>query len=347
MIKRILLIIALLPIISSGLFSEKVTVLEGIEKPTDMLCYSKKLFIMDGAQVKVFDIHDGKSMFKFAGKGEGPGEIKMSPFQTNTLTFHNGSIGIDSLDRVIFYSTSGEFIKEVKKGGFLALQVKPLGNNYVVKRVDRGDKKVEYITLDIYDRNMKKVREIARQRSSIQLDSVQMVPDSIHFCIKGNILYVERSDKGAVIEAFDESGNLTGIIRFDHEKIKVRDLDKTAAVNRYKNDSLVKQIGFENLKKRINFLYSEYFPEIGGIQSYKDSLIIKTFKRSHGKTLYLIIDQNGKVFKKLFLPDTWEGEMISHLNGVEPELFTFYKNYFYYIYENIDTEEYELHRIKI
>lgn len=329
-----------------ALFPEKVASLSDVEKPTDILCAKQKIFIMDGANVKAFDLKKGSSKFQFARKGEGPGEIKMSPFQTNTITLHNSDIGIDSLDRVIYYSLEGKFQREVKKGGFLGLQVKPVGENYVVKRVDRSDKKTEYITLDVYDRNMKKLREIARQRSSIQFDSVRMIPDSTHFTVKDGLIYVERSDKGAVIEVFDSEGNPVKTIKFNSEKTSVTEIDKLSALNRYKNDSLVKQIGFENLKKRIKFDFPDYLPEIANIMAYKNNLIIKTYIRNKDKTLYLMIDMNGKILKKMSLPATWDGEMISHLNGVEPQLYTFYDGYFYYIIENYNDEEFELHRKK-
>jgi len=129
-------------IFASVLFSERVTILIDVEKPTDILCAGQKIFVMDGANIKAFDLEKGVLKFKFARKGERPGEIKMSPFQTNTLTLHNSDIGIDSLDRVIYYSQAGKFQREVKKGRFLALQVKPVGENYVVKRVDRSDTKI-------------------------------------------------------------------------------------------------------------------------------------------------------------------------------------------------------------
>jgi len=330
-----------------GLFAEKIAELNGIEKPTDLLCAGQNIYIMDGANVKVFGLSKGEFKFKFARKGEGPGEIKMSPFQTNTLTPHNDNIAIDSLDRVIFYSTYGEFKREVKKGRFLAVQVKPVSRNYVVKRIDRSDNKTEYITLDVYDRNMNKLKEIARQRSSIQFDTVRMIPDSIHFYIKNERIYVERSDKGTVIEVFDTDGNPLRTLKFSSAKTIVTETDKNSAMNRYKNDSLVKQIGFENLKKRISFEFPKYFPEIANVSFYKNNIIIKTYARKNGKILYKIIDLNGKIISRVFLPKTWEGEMIAHLNGVEPELYTFHDGYFYYLFENYDTEEFELHRVKI
>ncbi len=174
-----------------------------------------------------------------------------------------------------------------------------------------------------------------------------MIPDSTHFTVKDGRIYVERSDKGTVIEVFDSEGNPLKTIKFNSEKTSVAEKDKNSALNRYKNDSLVKQIGFENLKKRIRFDFPDHFPEIDNVLTYKDNLIIKTYTGEGRKILYLMIDLNGKILKKMLLPKTWEGEMIAHLNGVEPELYTFFGGFFYYIIENFDTEEFELHRTKL
>jgi len=101
------------------------------------------------------------------------------------------------------------------------------------------------------------------------------------------------------------------------------------------------------LKKRIKFDFPDYFPEIANIFSYQKNLIVKTYVKNNYKTLYMMIDNKGKILKKMFFPVTWEGEMISHLNGVEPQLYTFFDGYFYYIIENHDNEDFELHREKI
>ncbi len=327
--------------------AEKVANLPELEKPTDILLYNDKGFIMDGASVKVFDIKSGKFKFKFARKGEGPGEIKTSPFLTNTLTLHKGNIAIDSLDKVIFYSQEGKFLRERKKGRFLALQVKPIADNFIVKGIDRLDKKTEYITLSLYDGKMQKIKEIARQRSNIQLDSVELIPDSLHFTIIGEEVYVEKSYKGFLIEVYNKRGDLVKEIKNKSQKLKVSTENKNYALNRYKNDPLVKQFGFEQLKSRISFKYSKIFPEIQDILDNGENLVIKTFKEKDKKIQYMIFNKKGDLLKNVLLPKTWEGEMISHLNGVEPKLFKFNEGFFYYLKENLENEEYELHREKI
>ena len=313
--------------------AEKVSSLSVLEKPTDIVFFSGNTYIMDGASVLTYETKTGKFRFKFARKGEGPGEIKVSPFNTLTLSIHKDNIAIDSLDKIIYYSPEGKFVNEIKKGRFLALQLKPVSDNFVVKGVDRKDRKTEYITLSIYDKNMQKVKEIARQRSNIQLGSVEMIPDSLHFTIIKDNVYVEKSYKGFLIGVFNKNGDLIKEIKGDHQNIKVKQIDRDNALNRYKNDSLVKQFGFEQLKSRNKFLYKKIFPEIQNILNYDNNLVIKTFKKDGDNIQYMIFNKEGKLTKKIFLPRTWKGEMIAHLNGVEPKLYKFHKGYFYYLVE--------------
>lgn len=320
--------------------------LPGLQRPTDLIISEEIIYVMDGAMIKTFN-HKGESLFAFARKGEGPGEIKSGPFYTNSISLHEGNIVIDSLDKLITYSPRGKYIGEKRKGRFLALQVKPVGDAYLVKRVDRSDKKTEWITLEIYDSSMKKLKEIARQRSNIQFSSVQMIPDSPHFCIIGDRIYVERSDKGSVVEIFNSRGEKKGAL---HVKLKpgaVHEEDKRNSMERYRNDSLVKQIGFENLRKRIQFDFPENFPAFSDILQHNGRPVVKTFHQKKGKIQYLHLDSKGNILNDWMLPVTWEGEMISHLNGVEPKLYTFHNKSFYYLLENPESEEFELHKRNI
>ena len=169
--KIVLLILSLLlPALTVS--AEKVNDLSELKKPTDILVHGNKAYFMDSGSVHIYEIA-GKHLKKFARKGEGPGEIKTSPFVINTITLHNDEIVIDSLDKMIYYSFEGEFLRQQRKGGFLALQVKPVGDHFVVKEVDRKDKKTEYIVLALYNGNMERVREIPQLS---RIDPVCTIP---------------------------------------------------------------------------------------------------------------------------------------------------------------------------
>lgn len=329
------------------LSAEKVASLTELRKPTDILFCKGNIYVMDEATVKVFGADRGKYKFSFARKGEGPGEIKLSRFITNTMTLHKGHIAIDSMDKVIFYTPEGKFVKEKKKGRFMALQTKPVGDSFIVKAIDRKDSKCEYITLAVYDSDMEKVKEIARQKSNIQMGSTMLIPDSLHFAVSGDKIFVERSDKNFRIEEYDAKGQLINTIEKSVALKPVAELNREDALSRYKRDPLVKQIGFENLKKRIDFRFPSSFPAIEDIVPADDKLAVRTFNRKNGEVEFRLIDKKGKDETDFWGPPAEEGEIISQLNGVEPKLYSFHKGFYYFLKENLDNEEYELHRKKL
>ena len=101
----------------------------------------------------------------------------------------------------------------------------------------------------------------------------------------------------------------------------------------------------ENIRKR--YLERVYTPNI--LPVFKNSWIINnqiyihTYREKQNKGEFLILDFSGKVEKVLYLP----GSAKLNIRINPASIFTFHKGKYYYLLENLDQEEWELHVIQL
>ncbi len=72
-------------------------------------------------------------------------------------------------------------------------------------------------------------------------------------------------------------------------------------------------------------------------------IYIHTYREKQNKSEFLILNFSGKIEKKLLLP----GSTKLNLRINPASIFTFYNGKYYYLLENLDQEEWELHVVKI
>ncbi|MCP4154966.1 MAG: hypothetical protein GY757_45000 [bacterium] len=113
----------------------------------------------------------------------------------------------------------------------------------------------------------------------------------------------------------------------------------------YKSDPLVKQIGFENLKKNVSFIYPDEYPAIRGIFCYGKKLCVKSSKKQGDKEEYIIMDFKGTELRRLYMPSLTKASVIEQMNGIDKQFYSIYKNRFYSLIENEDEEVWELHAV--
>lgn len=324
-------------------FSANLGPLPGLLKPNFLIVCSDGVFIFEGATVYMYSIENLSFIRKFGREGEGPGEIKLSPFYSNSMMVFPDSVFVDSVNKILYFSKEGKLIKERKKAGGLVTQMLPVGKNFVVKDLDRSDRKKEYIVISVYDSEMKKIKELFRQESPVQPLSTDMIPDSPHFCVFQNKIFVEESLKGFFIEVFNAKGEKLYQIEKKHEPLKVTKGDKEDVLRLYKADPLIKQIGFENLKRRVKFIYPDLYPVIQSINGFGGRIYVKTFKKMDNKEEYVVMDLKGKELGRIYMPLMEKAPLMARLNGIDLQIYSIHKNKFYYLKENENEEEWELH----
>jgi hypothetical protein len=324
--------------------AENLGPLEGILNPTSMKIHRNRLYVLEGQTIHTFSLDNLRPLGHFGREGEGPGEIKKSSFYTCDFFFLDDRILVDSLDKLLFFSREeGKFLNEQKKRIVLGMEVKPVGNNFVVKALDRSDGKTEYHTLSIYNSRFEKIREIFRQISPVQLTSTDMVKDPPYFCVIGNRIFIDDSPQGLNIKIFDREGVYLGNIKKSFQPVPVTESDRNRIMEEYKSDPLVRSIGFENLKSRIKFKFARYFPPIQSLHAFEGLLCVETPVRKDNKTKFLFIKPDGQTMFETWVPPLPVQRGIGVLNGTADCFYAKSGNDFYYMKE--DDETWTLNRI--
>ena len=339
-------IFVLLLLFSSLVFPSRVGSLPEVLRPDNITIYDNELYVVEGAEISIYSLKDLSLKREFGKKGEGPGELKIVPGFLNKVAVFPDYIMVVGVDKIVFFSKEGTFIKEKKKS-FLLVQVIPVGKNFVVKRNRYSeDRKDLYVCISIYSPEMEEIKELYRQKHVQQGTKLDMVMDFINLNVSEDKIFVDESAGGFVIEVFDSQGKKLYRIDKDYEKIDVTGEHKNAIIERFKEDPLIKrQIklagGWDELKKRFMMKFMDTYPPIQSMEISGKKIYVQTFNVKEGKSEYIVMDLKGKIIKKVYLPRFENTPLLSKLLGAR--LQTIYNDKLYYLMENEDEEEWELH----
>ncbi len=313
-----------------------------IMKPEMIRVSGNELFVVQGAQVFNYSLKNLKLLRTIGRKGEGPGELPVSSFWHNTVTVYPDSLFIDGFNKVLYFNRAGKLIKEVKKKGNI-FQTYRLGKHFLVLDQVHTEGNTQYQVLNLYGVNFRKIKELCRQPSGIQprRKMTDLVPDSLHFQVYRDRLYVERSPQGFLIEVYDETGKKLYDIRQKTEPLPLTAEDKARALQRFKDDAPVKEMGFENFKRNVSDIrYPKHFPAIRSIDVSKDKIYVRTFKRKKGKEECVVMDLTGKTPARTYLTRLENAAFLPYFLGIR--YYTIHDGTFYYLKENEEEETWEL-----
>jgi hypothetical protein len=354
--KRIILVILLVFIIMiSMLQAEKAGVLSDVLKPECIEVSKDRLYVVQGAEFLAYSLAGPELIAKFGRKGEGPGELKVTPLISNSITALDNQLFIEGLSKVMYLTKDAQLVKEIKKtGAFNTLKVLPVGENYAAIRMinpTETDKK-HYLGLALLDGKLGVLKMLYKQEFPEKENDIDMVTDSIHFAVYKDKIYVEESTKGFFIEVFDSKGNKLSEIKKQFDAQKITGKDKEAIFKNFEKDGLVKMMvqmkgGWENFKKSMNFIYPDVFPHIQDIIVTDDKIYVSTFERKDGTGKYIVMDLKGNILGTPYLPIPEEASFLAKTLGRDNRFYGITQGKFYYLKENEETEEWELHSVMI
>jgi hypothetical protein len=97
------------------------------------------------------------------------------------------------------------------------------------------------------------------------------------------------------------------------------------------------------LKNIIKITHSDYFPPIRDLTVTDDRIYVKTYQKQGDKDEFIIMDLKGETLKKAYFPAVKEPGLFNELMGRLAKFYKIYKNKFYYLHENEEEEEWEVH----
>lgn len=335
------------------LSGEKIAVLTEVLKPEQFVAAGDRCYIMEGTTIFIYSLKDFKLQKKFGRKGEGPGEMAQVPFISNALAaIGNNDILVDAINKIVIFSGDGTFLKEIRKKGPIA-NVLAVGNGFVATRVKPpGEDKTPYSAVTVMDAEMNISKELYAQPRPQQGRKIWLPPDTLHVAVYQDKIFIEKSDKGFIIEVFDSKGNALYKIKKEVPPLKVTAKDREALLRELRDDELAKlQIkqagGWDEFKKLLDFYYPDHYPPIRDMLVKNGKIYVRTYITRNGKEQYRILDLKGKDLKTVFLPKPMLASMITRLLSRPVRFFDISNDTFYYLLENEDEEEWELHSVPV
>lgn len=335
------LIIALLLLMVSLGFSKNLGVIPEVLKPENIEVDGNEIFVVEGATIFIFSTENLKLIKKIGKKGEGPGELKVTPFLSNSISISEDQIVFDSIDKLVFFSRAGEYLKEKKRSPQFT-QMLPIKDNYIVRKRLLIDNK-QFASINLFDPKTKKITELYKQEFSAQRNLINMIPDSINIQVHEDKLFIEESPTGFLIEVFNDKGEKLYQINKEVERIMLSKEEKETALNQLKTDPFVKMQrgGWEEFKKQNKLIFPKSYPAIQSLVISDNKIYVRTYKIQDGKAEYIIMDLKGKILNKIFLPVVQKPSFTEQMLGTNIKFFSIERNKFYYLKEK--EEEWELH----
>ncbi len=349
--KKTAVLFFLIFLTAAFLYPGKMGTLPDVMKPDNIFIFQDEFYVMEGATIYIYNLKDLSLIRKFGKTGEGPGEILATPMFPNKIFVSKDFIFAETRGKVVYFSKKGELIKEQRKVNPLVFNFQPVGKNYVAQRLvpDEKEKKV-FNSIGLFDSELKLIKELYRQtwvqQQAGQKVQLNMVMDFIHYRVFGDKIFVEESEKGLHIEVFDSTGKRLRKIEKDYEKIEITGEMKDRTIERFKNDPVIKiqanqAGGWNSFKTVLDLQFPELFPPILDFGVSTDRIYIQTYKEVDKKAEFLIMDHKGKQIKKVWIPAFESTPLMARIMGAKLDLI--HNNKLYYLQENEDEEEWELH----
>lgn len=333
--RLILMVMAIALLVPSLLQGEVVAVLDEVGKARTMAADGERLYVTQGTEILIYSLKDYKFIKKFGKAGEGPEEFLRFVFVTPL----KDRLLINSLGKVSYWTKDGVFQEETKSpsgiaGGFGYFPVK---NKFVGRGGTQEDDGV-YQTYSIFDEKLNKGKEVFRVKVADKgLSKISILKSINAYTTDLEKLYI-NGEKGFVVNAVDDNGNLVFTIeRKDFKPTKFTSEDEQVFRKIMKKQSAQQ---YEFMKDRLEF--GDYYPEIAILQVDMGAKKLYVFSFGSKRGVYdcYVYDLNGKFVKKSNLT-------VALQDALQPYPFTAWNGNFYQLIDNDEEEQWELHKTTI
>jgi len=340
------MLVVLLVALASFVDGKKPAVLPELKKPSMMVTQGNELFILDGVEVYVYSLRDYRLLTKFGKMGAGPGELIPDDEISLHLRLVEGNIFLNSQTKMVHYGKEGKLIKE-KAFTFVSMQVAPLGEGYAAVKVTPGGSvgaiKLAVVLCDSQLNPLKTLVSFDKDEAANFGKIVIPTPYIYLQCGKDTLYVWGGNQRDFEVKVFDKRGNPLPSIQMPYERLELTDSLKKEVIEWFKTGR------FRNVPAEVfqRLYFLDYLPAVRNVavagSHSGDRVYIQTYKQQGGDSEFFVFDGHGKFLKRIFLP-TASGDKIKINNET---LFTFDGDRYYYLVENIDKEEWELHTVSV
>ncbi len=337
--KRIVIIVGVF-LCALFLHAEKAHTFFDLLNPRYLIVDKNQIIISDYPHVYLYSLDDHSLIKKIGREGEGPGEFHVIQANMNlkerglVVSVCSDHIAANSTSRLSYFTRKGDFTREIKLPYGINAKFLSLGDQLLGFLPLKGGK----LSVTLFDSDLNKLKEILNcdywfnLQSREQADFFDRASDTLFVSVYKNRIYLARGDAPLfAIHVFDFEGNKLFTVEHDSEKFKI----PSSFIDEIHEHFKIKfQRGASYFIKNLNL--PKYFPAIRNFSVQDDKIYVMTFKKVSHENEVLIFDVKGNILKKVSLP----------VRAMNPEHlcpFTFYKDKFYQLTFNEETEKWELH----
>lgn len=331
--------IVILSAISTLAFAEKIAALPELARPAILIVENDRVFVLQDTTVLIYSLKDFKLIHKFGKAGEGPGEFvyNANNGRPMSMSLYKKNILVNSFGRISYFDKFGKFIKE-RKVTADALLI-PIQDKFVgIGPINDGPGR-QPLGFRLFEQDLKKWKvlylsdlDVGNRIREFLLPIVTFTYNPVY----KDKIYINTSTSEFIIDVFDSSGKKLYTIKKDYKNIPTPSDYKQTCLEWFKNSPRFKR-AYEMIKQMVKV--RDHFPAIRDMQIVDDIIHVITYKRKGDQWECILLDLKGKELGRTFIlldkyiPFTFY-----------PILYSSYKGNMYTLVENIDEEEWELHR---
>ena len=98
-------------------------ILPDIYNPEMITVSGSDLIVVEDATISVFTLPDLQLRTSFGRKGEGPGEMQVTLFWTNSVTVLADAYLVDGMNKVMYFDRDGKFLQELPRPSLIHQQL--------------------------------------------------------------------------------------------------------------------------------------------------------------------------------------------------------------------------------
>ena len=318
-------------------FAKKLAALPQLTNPVSIEIDEDELYVLDEVLVHVYSLKDYRLLRKFGKKGEGQGQLMPNTEVPVVMNIANRNLFLNSQIKMIRFSKKGEIIKEQRIP--FSFQTIPFGENYVSIKISTRHA-VNSFNVILYDPDFNQLKVLySRERiPHSRRGKLSLPPELIIVRGSKDKLFVFDQKKGFNIDTFDLHGNRVNHIKMDYPRIKMTEFFKKAAEAWFRAQPSFR-MATEELREMIYF--PDYLPMMRNFIIRNQKLYIQTYNSRGNSSEFIVLDFDGKLIKKTFLPDYEKSPV--QLNS--SNIFTFFNEKYYHLTERENT--WEIHAAEI
>lgn len=191
---------------------------------------------------------EGNFIFSFGRKGQGPGEMQYPIF----FQVINNELAVTDPTKVVFFSDTGKFLKEIPKDVNKQNVIFLENGNYLVReRVrDMPDNATQHSRLILYDSEFNEIKEIVRVTvpNPFKGDGYRAILPYFHTCVVEMEIFEGNSERGYGIHVYDLNGSLIKKIKKKYSPVPVNEEDKERILKLFERmpEEIKKTVYFPN-----------------------------------------------------------------------------------------------------